>query len=115
MFGERALQLAAHCAHGRRLIIGDLGIQRITAALEDVSVKARFAGFEAGQQLEIEPLDQRVLQQDLLLAPQILDIERWLGAAGEARAEIFRIEVVGSGDLEMADPAYDNPEIINAV
>ena len=68
-------------------------------------MKARFAGFEAGQQLEIEPLDQRVLQQDLLLAPQILDIERRLGAAGEARAEIFRIEMVGASASLLASRA----------
>ena len=90
------------------MIIGDLRVQRITAALEDVRVKARFTWFEAGQKLEIEPLGERVLQQDLLLAPQILDVERRLGAAGEARAEIFRIEVVGAGDLDIADPAFDD-------
>jgi hypothetical protein len=78
-------------------------------------VKARFAGFEAGQQLEFQPLDQRVLQQDLLLTPQILDIVRWLGAAGEARAEIFRIEVVGSGDIDIADPAFDDAKSNHAV
>ena len=78
-------------------------------------MKTRFPGFEAGQQLEIEPLDERVLQQDLLFAPQILDIERRLDAAGEARAEIFRIEVVSAGDLDIADPAFDNAKGNHAV
>src|SRR6516164_5581200 len=78
-------------------------------------MKARFAGFEAGQQLEVEPLDQRVLQQDLLLARQILDIKWRFGAAGEARGEIFRIEMVSAGDLDIADPAFYDTKSNHAV
>ena len=78
-------------------------------------MQLRFAGLEPRQQLEIEPLDEGLLQQDLLLAPQILDVEWRFGAAGQARAEIFRIEVVRAGDLDIGDPPFDKAKSDHAV
>jgi hypothetical protein len=76
--------LAAHCTNGRGLIVGDLSVQRKAVCLEHVGMKPCFARLQPGQQLEVEPPYQRALQQDLLLAPQILDIEWRFGAASEA-------------------------------
>jgi hypothetical protein len=86
--------LATYGADCRRLIVGDLGAQRVPIGLEHISVKSRLPGLQPGQQFEIKALDQRALQQDLLLAPQILDVERGPGTVGQARAEVFRTEVI---------------------
>src|SRR5436190_6981027 len=69
-------------------------------------MQTRFARLQPGQQFEVEAPDKRVLKQDLLLSSEIFDIERRFDAARQARAEIFRIEVVSTGNVDVGHPAF---------
>src|SRR5208282_341935 len=66
--GHRTLKLAPHRADRRHLVVGDLSVERKTICFNDVRVKPGFARLEPRNQLEIEPLYKRVLQEDQLLA-----------------------------------------------
>jgi hypothetical protein len=66
--GGAALHLAADLADRGRLVVGDLRRQRIGTRLQDFGANLRLPGHQPRLQLDIEPLHQRVLQQELLLA-----------------------------------------------
>jgi hypothetical protein len=55
------------------------------------------------------------LQQDLLLAPQILDVEWGHGTVRQARAEVLRVEVVGSGNLDISQSPFDKAKSDHSV
>jgi hypothetical protein len=67
--------LTAYCTNSRRPVVGDLRAQSVTTSLRDVGIQSRVAWLQSRQQLEVEPPDKRVLQQDLLFLPQTVDIE----------------------------------------
>jgi hypothetical protein len=70
-------------------------------------VQPRFARLQSGQQFEIKPPDKGILKQDLLFSSEIFDIEWRFGAARQTRAEIFRIEVISTGNVYVGHPTFD--------
>ena len=73
-------------------------------------MRPRLAGNKSRQQLDIEAAHQRVLQQDLLLALHVGDVEGDRQAALQPRAEKFGIEMLGAGQFDPRHPPLDRSE-----
>jgi hypothetical protein len=71
-------------------------------------VEPGLAGHDARQQLDVEPLDQRILQQDLLLGLDIVHIERFAQSSRQPTAEVVRVERAGIRHLDLGDGALDD-------
>ena len=80
----------------------------------DTRVQPRLARPVAGRQLGIDALDERALQKQLQAVLQRAHVERGHAAPGQPIANITAVQMLGPGDRDVTQSAFDDTELDDA-